>query len=43
MNASSGTISQRKIDPFVLFFDLTSGATYGRRRTGVIISWNLRE
>jgi hypothetical protein len=29
MNASSGVISQRKIDPIVLFFELTSSATYG--------------
>ena len=33
MNASSGTLSQRKIDPIVLFFDLTSSATYGWRES----------
>jgi hypothetical protein len=29
MNASSGVISQKKIEPIVLFFDLTSNPTYG--------------
>jgi hypothetical protein len=33
MNASSGAISQRKIDPIVLFFDLTSSASYGWRES----------
>jgi hypothetical protein len=31
MNASSDTLSQRKIDQFVLFFDLTLSTTYGWR------------
>jgi hypothetical protein len=31
MNASSGVISQRKIDLVVLFFELTSGTSYGWR------------
>jgi hypothetical protein len=33
MNASSGELIQRKIDPIVLFFNLTSGATYGWRES----------
>ena len=33
MNASSGVISQRKIDPIVLFLDLTSSAAYGWRQS----------
>ena len=33
MNASSGELSQRKIDPIVLFFDLTSRAGYGWRES----------
>jgi hypothetical protein len=33
MNASSGVISQRKIDPIVLFFGLTSSTTYGWRQS----------
>jgi hypothetical protein len=31
MKASSGAISQSKIAPAMLFFQLTSGATYGWR------------
>jgi hypothetical protein len=31
MNASPGAISQKKIAPMVLFFKLTSRATYGWR------------
>jgi predicted DNA-binding transcriptional regulator YafY len=31
MKASSGVISQRKIDPIGLFFELTSRVTYGWR------------
>jgi hypothetical protein len=38
MNASSGAISQRKIDPIVLFFSLTSKDRYGWRR-GLMIVW----
>ena len=41
MNASSGTLSQRNIDPIVLFFDLTCGATYGWRASLMIV-WSLR-
>jgi hypothetical protein len=37
MNASSGMISQSKIAAIVLFFDLTSGASYGRRREWLIV------
>jgi hypothetical protein len=33
MNASSGTISQMKIDPVMLFFDLTSRPGYGWRES----------
>jgi hypothetical protein len=33
IKASSGEHSYKKIDPIVLFFDLTSGATYGWRAT----------
>jgi hypothetical protein len=33
MKASSGAISQSKIDPLVLFFDLTSRVTYGWRQS----------
>jgi P27 family predicted phage terminase small subunit len=33
MNASSGDLSQRKIDPVVLFFGLTSRTTYGWRES----------
>jgi hypothetical protein len=33
MNASSGELSQMKNDPIVVFFDLTSVATYGWRET----------
>jgi hypothetical protein len=33
MNASSGVISQGKIDPIVLFFELTSSGTYGWRES----------
>jgi hypothetical protein len=40
MNASSGTISQQKIDTIVLFFELTSGATYGWRREPMIV-WSV--
>jgi hypothetical protein len=31
MNASSAGLIQRNIDPMMLFFDLTCGATYGWR------------
>jgi hypothetical protein len=31
MNASSGTLSQKNIDPILQFFDLTCGGTYGWR------------
>jgi hypothetical protein len=37
MNASSGTLIQRKIDQFMLFFDLTSSVTYGWRRAPMIV------
>jgi hypothetical protein len=37
MNASSGTLIQKKIDQIVLFFDLTSSATYGLRRAPMIV------
>jgi hypothetical protein len=33
MNASSGAISQRKIALIMLFFQLTSRATYGWRES----------
>jgi hypothetical protein len=33
MNASSGGHSQMKIDPILLFFDLTSRASYGWRQS----------
>jgi hypothetical protein len=42
MNASSGTLIQKKIDQFVLFFGLTSGATYGWRRAPMIVWLVLR-
>jgi hypothetical protein len=32
MNASSGELSQVKIDPIMLFFDLTCAPTYGWRQ-----------
>jgi hypothetical protein len=41
MNASSAGTSQRKIDRTMLFFDLTSGVTYGRRR-GLLIVRSVR-
>ena len=34
------SISQRKIDPIVLFFDLTSRATYGWRDELMIV-WSV--
>ena len=40
MNASSGAISERKIDPVVLFFDLTSRASYGWREILMIV-WSV--
>jgi hypothetical protein len=40
MNASSGDLIQRKIDPIVLFFGLTSSATYGWRRAPMIV-WSV--
>jgi hypothetical protein len=33
MNASSDAISQGKIDPIMLFFELTSSSTYGWRES----------
>ena len=42
MNASSDVLSQRKIDLIVLFFDLTSSASYGWRREPMIVWFVLR-
>ena len=40
MNASSDVLSQRKIDLIVLFFDLTSGASYGWPARAMIV-WSV--
>jgi P27 family predicted phage terminase small subunit len=43
MNACSGTLSQRKIDLIVLFFDLTSSTTYGWREADDRLVYSVSE
>jgi hypothetical protein len=42
MNASSGTLIQKKIDLIWLFFALTYACTYGCRRTPMSVGSGLR-